>query len=330
VHWARNRRRRQEASHVAHEPILLDWSSKHTKLFGNHLIRLHHRLHESPLFSNEALARLIERVPRSNYHVNTMNYKFHDPSSWRDGEIGNASGEDVLEAVRTGSIWVLIQRVAETDPHYKAVLDDIFAEFEDHVPGLKTFKQKMSILVSSPNIQVYYHCDIPGQALWQIRGRKRVYIYPNTPPFLHPQAMERIILKIADEQETPYEPWFDDYADVIDLEPGEMLHWPINGPHRVVNHDCLNVSFTTEHWTRDLRNRYANHYANAILRRSLGVKNPKIVESGPLLWGKLALVAAHRFSGLQNRAKMTYKVDFRVDPTAPMGMRNIEPYVLAK
>jgi hypothetical protein len=315
---------------MAQEPILVDWSPRHAELFGNHMIHLKHRLHESPLFSNDALARLIEEVPRAHYHVNTMNQMYHDPASWRDGEIGDASGHDVLEAVRTGNIWVLIQRIGEIDPAYQEVIDQIFGEFEGHVPGLETYKQKMSILISSPNIQVYYHCDIPGQSLWQIRGRKRVYVYPNTAPFLRQQAMEKIILNEADEQDTPYEAWFDDYADIVDLEPGEMLHWPINGPHRVVNYDCLNVSFTTEHWTTALRNRYANHYANGILRRSFGVRNPQIVESGPALWGKLALTAAHRFSGMQKKNRMTYKVDFRVDPTAPLGMRDIDAYELAK
>ncbi len=315
---------------MAHESILQNWSPKHAELFGKHIVHLQHRLHESPLFSNDALARLIETVPREHYHVNTMNQQVHDPKSWRDGEIGDASGHDVIEAVRTGNIWVLIQRVGEIDPAYQQVIDQIFGEFESHVPGLKTYKQKMSILISSPNVQVYYHCDIPGQSLWQIRGRKKVYVYPNTAPFLHQEAMERIILNEADEQETPYRPWFDEYADIIDLEPGEMLHWPINGPHRVVNHDCLNVSFTTEHWTDALRNRYVNHYANGLLRRTLGMKNPGIATSGPALWSKLALTAAHRYSGMRRKNQMTYKVDFRVDPTAPFGMRDIEAYELAK
>lgn len=315
---------------MTHEPILVDWEDRHADLFSNHLVRLKHRLHQSPLFSNEALAELIENAPRENYHVNTMNQEVHDPSSWRDGEIAGTSGKDVLKAVENGMIWVLIQKVADFHPGYRQAIDEIFAEFEDKVPGLHTFKQKMSILISSPRIQVYYHCDIPGQSLWQIRGRKRVYVYPNTEPFLRPASMEKIVLNEADEQDTHYEPWFDDYAEIIDLEPGEMLHWPINGPHRVVNHDCLNVSFTTEHWTSQLRNRYACMYANGILRRTLGVKNPAINTSGPILWSKLALAGAHRYSGMQKKNKMTFKVDFRVDPNAPGGMRDIGAYELAK
>lgn len=315
---------------MTNEPILLDFENRHAELFGNHIIKLKHRLHQSPLFTDSALGELIESVPREHYHVNTMNQERHDPSSWRDGEISGNTGESVLKAVANGKIWVLIQRVGEINSNYKAAIDQIFDEFEDKVPGLKTFKHKMSILISSPKIQVFYHCDIPGQSLWQIRGRKRVYVYPNTTPFLRPEAMERIVLNEADEQETPYESWYDDYAEVIDLEPGEMLHWPINGPHRVVNHDCLNISFTTEHWTPQLRNRYASIYANGVLRKYTGVKNPKVASTGPALWSKMAIAATHRYSGLRRKNKLTYKVDFKVDPEAPGGMTDITPYVLAK
>ena len=47
-----------------------------------------------------------------------------------------------------------------------------------------------------------------------------------------------------------YQEWFHKYAEVHDMEPGDLLHWALNGPHRVANHDTLSVSLTTEHWTR--------------------------------------------------------------------------------
>lgn len=310
--------------------ILTDWEPRHADLYGEHILHLRHRLHQSPLFQDDALADLIDKLPREFYHVNTMDPAVHAPGTWRDGEIADTPGRDVLEAVRTGNIWVLIQRVGEIHPDYGRLVDEIFEEFEGRVPGLKTFKQKMSILISSPKVQVYYHCDIPGQSLWQIRGTKRVYVYPNKAPFLQPEAMEKIVLNEADEQHTPYEPWFDDYAEIIELTPGHMLHWPINAPHRVVNNDCVNVSFTTEHWTSPLRNRYVNLYANGLLRRNLGWQNPGMSESGPMLWAKMALAGAHRYSGIRQKNKMTFKVDFRVDPSAPNGIRDIDAFEFAK
>ena len=187
---------------------------------------------------------------------------------------------DTLDAVRKGHIWVLLQQPHEIEAAYGDLLRDIYAELEERVPGFKSYKHKMSILISSPKVQVYYHADVPGQTLWQVRGTKRVYVYPNTAPFLPQPGIEKIVLGEAHEISLAYEPWFDDYAEVIDLKPGRMLHWPLNCPHRIVNADCLNVSFTTEHMTDDLRNVYAVNYANGILRRTLGPAEPGPADLG--------------------------------------------------
>ena len=42
----------------------------------------------------------------------------------------------------------------------------------------------------------------------------------------------------------PYADWYDRYAQVFDLEPGQMLNWPLNAPHRVENLNFANISMT--------------------------------------------------------------------------------------
>jgi hypothetical protein len=287
-------------------------------------------LHESPLFSDDALARLLENAPRGTYHVHTMDPTTHDPRTRREGDIDGLSGREVLGAVRQGRIWILFQSPGDVDPAYDEMLAGIYAGFERRVPGLQTFRHRMSILVSSPKVQVYYHADAPGQTLWQVRGVKRVYVYPGTAPFAPQDRIEKIILGEAHEISLDYESWFDDYAEVIDLEPGRMLHWPLNHPHRIVNHDCLNVSFTTEHWTNDLRAAYLVKYANGVMRRY--VPSARLSESvhGPGAWAKLGLAAAVKMSGIQAKRRQRFNIDFRVDPRAPFSVRNIDAYALQK
>jgi hypothetical protein len=310
--------------------IITNWQPHHAELFGEFILHLKHRLHESPLFTDSALARLIERTPPEHCYVNTMDKRSHNPRSRREGAIAGLSGEEALEAVKRGNIWINIHKPDKTTPAYGAMLEEIFAEFEGRVPGLKTYKHSMTLLISSPNVQVYYHCDVPGQMLWQMRGTKRVYVYPNAAPFLTRPAMEKIVLGEAHETVMPYQPWFDDYAEAIDLEAGGMLHWPLNCPHRVVNHDCLNVSMTTEHWTDALRNVYAVNYANGVLRRTLGLKNPSRHTSGPSFWAKAGLTAAMKMSGLQKRHQRRRTIDFAVDPRQPDGVRDIPAYAFAR
>jgi hypothetical protein len=310
--------------------VFTDWQERHAQLFGRHTVNLGHRFHESPLFSDEALARLIERTPRELYHVNTMDPRTHDPRTRREGCINGLTGKQVLEAVRQGTIWILLQNPGAVDQGYADMLSDIYRELGERVPGMKSYKEKMTILISSPKVQVYYHADIPGQTLWQVRGTKRVYVYPNTEPFLPQPGIEKIVLGEAHEISLGYEPWFDDYADYVDLEPGRMLHWPLNCPHRIVNADCMNVSFTTEHWTDELRNAYAVNYANGILRSRFGIQKLKQTTHGPGLWSKAALAALYKFSGLQRKREQSFKIDFQVDPGAPNAVRSIPMFELRK
>jgi hypothetical protein len=311
-------------------PIFTDFEPRHAQLFGKHNVNLGHRLHESELFSDASLARLIERTPRQSYHVNTMDVTTHDPRTRREGMIDGLPGADALEAVRKGHIWILLQQPHEIEDGYGDVLREVYAEIEERVPGFKSYKHKMSILISSPKVQVYYHADVPGQTLWQVRGTKRVYVYPNTAPFLPQPNIEKIVLGEAHEISLPYAPWYDDYAEAIDLEPGRMLHWPLNCPHRIVNADCLNVSFTTEHMTDELRNTYAVNYANGVLRRTLGLETLTRPTSGAGLYARLGLAAAHKTLGLQARRKSGFRIDFKVDPAAPFSVRTVPAFDLRK
>ncbi len=310
--------------------VFTDFAPRHAELFGKHTVNLGHRLHESELFGDASLARLIERTPRHSYHVNTMDVTTHDPRTRREGVIEGLSGAEALEAVRKGHIWILLQQPHEIEDGYADVLRSIYAELEERVPRFKSYNRKMSILISSPKVQVYYHADVPGQTLWQVRGVKRVYVYPNIPPFLPQPNIEKIVLGEAHEISLPYQPWFDEYAQVTDLEPGRMLHWPLNCPHRIVNADCLNVSFTTEHMTDELRNAYAVNYANGILRRRLGVRTLSRPASGPGLYARLGLAAVHKQLGLQGHRRSGFRIDFKVDPAAPFGVRSIQAFELRK
>ncbi|MGB7286393.1 MAG: cupin-like domain-containing protein [Salaquimonas sp.] len=307
--------------------IIRNWKPEYAEKFGNESLHLQHSLHKSELFTDERLANLIEKAERSHYHVNTRAAGADGKKRRREGEFGKLSGMDILETVKTGDIWINLRAPQIADSAYGDLLADMYAEFEARVPDLKTFKQGTTILISSPNAYVPYHCDVPGQMLWQIRGRKRVWLYPAKEPFLTQEAIEKLIIGEFHETDMVYDEAFDKAADAIDLEPGYMLHWPLNFPHRVENYDCLNVSVTTEHYTAPIRTSYAVNYANGLLRKA-GLKAPKRQTSGLIAAAKTGLAGAVKFSGIRNKAAKPYTIDFQVDPTAPHGVRDIEPYQL--
>jgi len=229
----------------------------------------------------------------------------------------------VLEAVRGGRVWINLMAIEKADPRFAELLDQMYGELEGTMPNFKTFKRKLGLLISSPTARVFYHFDVPGQGLWQIRGRKRIWIYPPTVPFLRPQNVEDVVRSLAME-DLPYEPWFDDYAEVYDLEPGEMLHWALNGPHRVSNLDGFSVSLTTEHWTGQIRRSYAMHYGNGILRNKAHWAPKSSSLDGPAFWAKAGLTAAWRKSGMQKKEGYKRVMTYKVDPDAPLGVVPLE------
>lgn len=306
------------------QDVIANWQDQHSALFDRQNIKLKHRLAETGLFSEEALGRLIDKLEPHQYTLNTMG---HDKNvkEWRHGEIGSTSGTEVINCIRNGRLWMNVFRIMDIDPQYDRVLNQIFSEFEARVPHLKTTMRNMSLLVSSPKIQVYYHADVQGQSLWQLQGKKRVYVYPVNQAFLTDESLEKILMQET-EEEVPYQPWFDEYAEVHDLEAGEMMHWPLYGPHRVENHDCLNISVTTEHWTRDIRHEFAVRYGNGVLRRTLGLENLSTAPRGFHVYPKAAAALAWKRLKMEKKRQVRRIVDFRLDPTTELGFVDIAPY----
>ena len=302
---------------MAPDPIFTDFEPRHTQLWGQTPLRLNHRLDQSELFTNEALGALIDRYPRDGYSLVQWGEQGTDRGSWREGELGGMPGVEVIDAIAKSRIWINLRDVGAVDPRYGALRDAIFAELRSRMPGYDMTGEKIGILISSPGSRTLYHADLPGQCLWQIRGRKRVYVYPTTPPFIRPEHIEGIALSGV-EVNMPYQPWYDEHASVFDLEPGQMLHWPLNAPHRVDNFDCLNVSMTMEYFTADIRRTHMVTLANGIMRYKMGLSPRSRSTAGPAFWTKAIFQKAMRQTPWVKRENKARKPStFTLDRSRP-------------
>lgn len=295
-------------------PALIDWQASHAADWNQRPLRMGHRLHQSPLFQPDALAALIERYPASGYALVLTSRQGEARRRWREGDIGASSGHEVLKAIAAGSMWLNLREVHRHAPGLNDLLESAYAELRAAMPGFQPGALKMGILISSPRVQVHYHADLPGQALWQIAGRKRVWVYPPQAPYLTAAALEDIAFSGV-EFKLAYDPVFDRDAVVLDLAPGQWLTWPLNSPHRIDNEDCLNISVTTEHWTPQNRRSQQVSLANAVMRHRLGLGQRARSLSGPGFWARWALQAAWRRSPWAQRAQQCERpIDFRLDP----------------
>lgn len=301
---------------MAQDQVFTEWDDTHSLLWGQQPIRLAHGLHQSPLFSTDKLAQLIENYPREKYGLVQTGAK-DSRRLWRQGEIGNLSGRQVIEAIGQGGLWLNLRDVSSVDDAYRTMLDGMFGEIAARVPGFEAPKHQAGILISSPDAQVYYHADLPGQGLIQIAGRKRVYVYPNTAPFIKSEHLEEIALFDV-EVDIPYEPWYDAHARVFDLEPGQMLNWPLNAPHRVENLDSVNISMTVSYVNSDIRRADVVSIANGLLRHRFGRQPKSRSIRGPSFWGKAVMQKVLRDGGwVKRERKARHTIDFRLDAGQP-------------
>lgn len=294
---------------MSSQPVFTAWDATHSQLWGHQPICLRHRLHQTDLFSRAQLARLVETYPREHYSLVQTGGR-ESRRLWREGDIDGLSGSDVLEAISRGQLWLNLRNVNAVDSRYRAVVDQLMDEVAARVHGFAAPVSQAGILISSPDAQVYYHADLPGQGLIQIAGRKRVYLYPSTPPFVTPEQLEDIALFDV-EVDMPYSDWYDRHAMVFDLEPGQMLSWPLNAPHRVENLNTLNISMTISYVDQPIRRAQIVHLANGLLRHRFGYQPRSRAISGPAFWGKAVMQKLLRDSSWVRRQRHARRpIDF--------------------
>lgn len=234
--------------------------------FGREVQTFRHGLHHQPVFTDEGLVELLDRYPRQHVGVFTMG---ETPDSWRRGRLGEIAGAELLNRVREGRLWLNLRGASEHDQEMAVIRDAIFAETRANVPGFRPFRTDAGLLISSPNARVFYHLDIPRVMLFHLRGHKRFYVYPREAGYIQPRDLENVARGLT-EEEIPYVAGLDAGAQVLDLNPGDMVHWPQNAPHRIDNGNDLNVSLSVEFMTPLALMRANALYANGWLRERFG------------------------------------------------------------
>ena len=144
------------------------------------------------------------------------------------------------------------------------------------------------LLISSPKATVNYHCDITNITLWHLRGKKRVFIYPNQPPYLKTEDVQRITIGDGIEN-IDYDKTFESAVQSIDLEPGMMVAWPHLSPHRVDNLEGINVSLTLESLSAKSRTLLGAQFFDGFINRTFGTQLVKRNPSLPARYIKTAI-----------------------------------------
>lgn len=287
------------------------WPETTKTAFGNEILRADHPFGDLELFSDDGLAHLLDHYPRNELEIWTFGGDGESEKPALKGRAPRLSGKDIVEAVKQGNVWLNLRRTNFELPDLEPVADEIYGGLEE-ATGRRARQRDMNLLISSPNVEVSYHLDIPMVALFQVRGRKRIWIYPRDEQFAPPEHIERQIHETR-ETDLPYHPAFDDEARVFELNPGMGVTWPQLAPHRIRNANCLNVSISCEFMTMASMVNANVVYTNALLRESMNL-SPKAVNGiGPASLGKAAFAMMHKAMQPRDSAHASTPITFELD-----------------
>lgn len=305
--------------------MIVNWTDENTAKFQKEIMSFQHRLAETGLFTDEALANLLERHPAEMLDVCTMGDADHPvyPNRFRTGDFRDVPGQVLIDAAKAGRVWINARQAMNVHADYKRELDKMYGELAEKT-GNKTFKPRGGILISSPVAKVPYHVDKTETILWHVRGKKRIYLYPMTDEFISDKGYEESLTNATDD-DLPYNVAFEDAATAVDIPENTALTWRLNQPHRVDNQTFC-VSVTTEYSTSESMMKNAAMYTNAALRHRLGL-NPSYTKDGALtrktksFFGRVIKKA-----GLVPNTATPDLVTFRIDPNAADFIVDVEPY----
>src|SRR5690349_20965957 len=157
---------------------LVPWSDEDFQHFGRRFQKSRHRLNETGLFTDEALARLIDAYPRHLLQAFVMGL---DPAHMEENvpvDTTGVSGADAIRAVKRGRLWFKLLRIHEWRGPYGDVIARLYNELARKSPHFKPLTSAAVLFFGSTASQVYFHVDSKPNMLWHIRGRKRFWLYP--------------------------------------------------------------------------------------------------------------------------------------------------------
>lgn len=251
--------------------------------------------------TDDHLAGVLDRYPAELFDINLYDYDDEGQVSLRTGARGRLSGEDLLEAIKQGRLWVNLRGVEQVLPDFWADAMAEYRKIEAAYPGMRAVTNAGQLILSSPAARVPYHFDAAGVVLFHLRGRKRIFVYPGDEAHLPERNMEQVVARQTTE-ELPYTRAFEADATVIDLEPDQALTWPLYAPHRVENLDrfCVSLSMDFQTWTSRMRN--GALYTNAVLRgRGRTPRPTDVMGQGELAARWAASLALRRMGALKSR-----------------------------
>ncbi len=278
---------------------------------GREVLTFRHRLDETGLFSDAALARLIDETPADKVTIRTRGRRTAE--SWISGGAGQLDGAGLIAAARKGHLWIEMPVVQNI--RYARVFDRLMDEF-GHALGLRLLEADAQVVIASPNMDAVFHVDTVETMALHVRGQEVLQVHAPAAPQLHEQRLEAILRDEA-PADLPTDQNLAIGATPILLRSGEAAWWPLHSPHRSVSGGELNVWMAVNFVSTRTQRANGIVVTNGFLRRALGLSGN--LHFSPNLLLPLYLIVAKLLKRLPGPGAVRAKprARFEVDLRAP-------------
>ncbi|MEX0645342.1 MAG: cupin-like domain-containing protein [Parvularculaceae bacterium] len=252
--------------------IFIDGSSALKRAYPNQPARLRHVFVDHPLFEIERLAALAQTLPPECIEWNAGDLPIgHDP---RTTPANKLSPVETIRRIHECGAWIVLKNV-ERDPEYRAALNECLGEFAP-VASRSTGRMHRKvgfIFLSSPGAVTPLHLDPEHNVLMQIKGMKKIHIFPTDKGIIPAEHHESYHAGKA-HRNLRHFPEYDAHAQAFDLGPGDAVFVPLKAPHWVKNGDRPSISFSVTWRSRASDNERRLRLANHAIRK-LGGSPPE-------------------------------------------------------
>lgn len=304
----------------------LGWSAENDARYGAEPLLTSHRLGQLDLYGDAELISILDSVPRSDVQVFSMDIDPDDPDRWFPVDASDASGADILAAVRVGRFWVNAIGFDRVHAPTASLIADVYGQLTSRIAVLAgSIPPYATLAISSAGAVEPYRFDAEDRMLWQLRGTQHLFVYPGALRHIVPMERQEAIFAGAVDRAVPYAPSYDVHAVHYELVPGDVVSWPHAAPHRVCNGDQLAVSLNTVVHSPASARRQSTYSANRYLRRHAPVRRLSANTDGVRPSAKrFAWRVARRLYDRDAGVRPSRWTHHRLDPGSNRGLRYSE------
>lgn len=260
--------------------VELDWST-----FNPWRIQsFRHRLMDHPLLAIDSLVALGGRL-ETRGRVRTHSNAVEAGTSFNNAprlHPNTRSAADTLSHIADARAWMSLLNV-QTDAQYRVLVDEVLDGIRQHIepvdPGM--CYRGGWIFITSPNTITPFHFDKEHNFLFQLQGRKKIYVWDHRDTVTASEAARDRFHACHERDLLEWSESLRERAQVFELEPGQGAYMPSTSPHMVENGDGPSITMSFTYYTDATRRDSLLHRAHYKMRK-LGL-NPAAVGANRVL-----------------------------------------------